>query len=134
MSYHNIVAKDKLMTRSTSYKKHIACLESLWNTELEDRWSVHPILELIANMQDLKLAHLSCNTEPEFAYNLRVLSKRRSYGILYLAFHGAPGQVCLADDTSVSLEELQNYRGCINKRSHVGEFPNLRNMRRIEAR
>jgi hypothetical protein len=97
------------MTRTTTYTKNIACLESLWNTDLEDRWSVRPILEVVANIQDLKLAHLSCNTKPEFVYNLRMLSKRRSYGILYLAFHGAPGQLYLADDTSVSLEGLQDY-------------------------
>ena len=97
------------MTRATSYTKNIACLESMWNTDLEDRWSVQPILEVIANTQNLKLAHLSCNTEPEFVYNLRMLGKRRSYGIIYLAFHGAPGQFYLADDTGVSLETLQEY-------------------------
>jgi hypothetical protein len=99
------------MTRANSYTKNIACLESLWNSDLEDRWSVRPILDVIANIQDLKLAHLSCNTEPEFAYNLRMLGKRRSYGILYLAFHGAPGELYLADDTAVSLEALQEYMG-----------------------
>jgi hypothetical protein len=40
---------------------------------------------------------------------LRTLGKRRSYDILYLAFHGAPGQFYLADDTAVSLEALQDY-------------------------
>lgn len=95
------------MTRTKSYTKNIACLESLWNTDLEDRWSVRPILDVIANTYDLKLAHLSCNTEPEFTYNLRMLGKRRSYGILYLAFHGAPGEIYLADETYLTLEALQ---------------------------
>lgn len=97
------------MTRADSYSKNIACLESLWDSDLVDRLSVRPILDVIANSQDLKLAYLSCNTEPEFAHNLRMLGKRRSYGILYLAFHGSPGELYLADDTSISLEALQEY-------------------------
>lgn len=99
------------MARTDDYTKNIACLESLWNTDLEDRWSVLPILNVIANVQDLKLAHLSCNTEAEFAFNLKMLGKRRSYGILYLAFHGGPGELYLADDTSISLEVLSEYMG-----------------------
>ncbi len=99
------------MSHTTSYTKNIACLESLWNTDIEDRWSVRPILDVITNIQDLKLAHLSCNTEPEFAYNLKMLGKRKHYGILYLAFHGSPGEIYLADDTSISLEVLSDYMG-----------------------
>jgi hypothetical protein len=99
------------MTRSTSYSKRIACLESLWHTDLEDHWSVRPILEVVATIQDVKLAHLSCNTEPEFAYNLKMLAKRRADGILYLAFHGGPGELYLADDTAISLEALSEYMG-----------------------
>ncbi|GAB4212895.1 MAG: hypothetical protein OHK0022_49320 [Roseiflexaceae bacterium] len=97
------------MPRSESYTKHIACLESLWNNDLEERWSVQPILALIANIQDCRLAHLTCNTEPEFAYNLSMLSRRRQDGILYLAFHGAPGEIYLADGTNISLEQLAEY-------------------------
>ncbi|MCU0490414.1 MAG: hypothetical protein MUD01_02305 [Chloroflexaceae bacterium] len=97
------------MARTDSYTKNIACLESLWNSDLEDRWSVRPILDVIVNVQDLKLAYLSCNTEAEFIYNLKMLSKRRSYGILYLAFHGAPGEFYLADDSAISLETLSEY-------------------------
>ncbi|MFO7169122.1 MAG: hypothetical protein DIU80_013955 [Chloroflexota bacterium] len=99
------------MSRAASYTKNIACLESLWNNDLEDRWSVYPILDVFANVQDVKLAHLTCNTEPEFIYNLKMLAKRRSYGILYLAFHGGPGELYLADDTSISLETLSEYMG-----------------------
>jgi hypothetical protein len=99
------------MTRTDSYTKNIACLESLWNTDLEDRWSVRPVLDMLANVQDFKLAYLSCNTEPEFAYNLKMLGKRRSYGILYLAFHGGPGEFYLADNTCIPLEALGEYMG-----------------------
>jgi hypothetical protein len=95
------------MPRTASYSKNIACLESLWNTDLEDRWSVRPILDVVVNTYDLKLAHLTCNTEPEFTYNLRMLGKRRSYAILYLAFHGSPGTMYLADGSEVTLEALQ---------------------------
>ena len=95
------------MPRTDSYAKNIACLESLWNNDLEDRWSVRPILDVVANTYDLKLAHLTCNTEPEFSFNLRMFGKRRSYGILYLAFHGSPGALYLADETELTLEALQ---------------------------
>lgn len=99
------------MPRTDTYTKHIACLESLWNDDIEDRWSVRPILEVVANIHDLKLAHLSCNTREEFVFNLQMLAKRRRYRMLYVALHGGPGEVYLADETAITLEELAELMG-----------------------
>lgn len=100
---------ENFMPDAESYTKHIACLESLWNDDIEERWNVFPLLKLVGNIHDLRVAHLTCNTEPEFAFNLDLLSKKRNFGILYMAFHGGPGEIYLADETAVTLELLAEY-------------------------
>lgn len=105
------------MKRTKDYVKHIACLESIWFDDVEnrDRVSVVPVLELISKNSEgeIQFSHLTCNTESEFTYNLGVLKKLRKekYGILYLAFHGQPGEIHLADGTKISLEKLADLMG-----------------------
>lgn len=94
------------MGRAKSHKKNIACLESLWDGNIESRLSVVPLLELVSKVDDdVRFAYLSCNTEPEFKHNLTKFRKKRGYGILYLACHGRPGEIVL-DDSSIDIEEL----------------------------
>ena len=99
------------MSRVPLYLKNIACLESLWNDELENRLSVLPILELTSRATTAKFVHLTCNTRAELRYNLSILSKRKSCGILMLAFHGDPGKIRLAEHHLVSLESLATMMG-----------------------
>lgn len=91
-------------------KRNIACLESLWDDTTEDRLNVVPMLEIISKLWGAKYSHLTCNTWGELEYNLNLL-RRRNYGILYLAFHGAPGSISLHDGTSVSFSELADIMG-----------------------
>ena len=88
------------------YRKNIYCLESLWNDDVEMKLTVLPALELAARLNDISYLHLTCNTIPELAHNLRRLRKRRAYGILYFAFHGQSGRILLDDKSRVSLEQL----------------------------
>jgi hypothetical protein len=91
-------------------KRNIACLESLWDRQIENRLNVIPMLELISRTQKVKFSHLNCNTRDEFIYNLSLLP-RRNYGILYLAFHGSSGVLYLHDGTEIdfpALAELMN--------------------------
>ena len=92
-----------------TYEKNIACLESLWGHNLEERVSIAPMIDLIAKLNGVKFTYLSCNTREEFGFSLRGIRdshKKRDCGILYLAFHGEPGCLLLPDDDVLTLEEL----------------------------
>jgi hypothetical protein len=91
---------------SKPYQKNIACLESLWDTDVENKLTVVPMLELIARINYVRFTHLTCNTLNELEFNLRSLPRGRNYRILYLAFHGDPGEIQLGDGTCIPLEKL----------------------------
>jgi len=115
---HQIEYREKLktllrkytMSRTKSHKKNIACLESLWDKDIENRLSVSPILELVSKMDGVKYTYLTCSTIEEFKYNLTLLKRKRGYGILYLAFHGSPGKIILAKST-IEIETLATFMG-----------------------
>jgi hypothetical protein len=96
--------------RAASHKKKIACIETLWDGNIESRLSVVPLLELSQRVNDVKWAYLTCNTEEELKYNLAKLKHRRGYGILYLSCHGKPGQLIL-DQAPVEIETLAGIMG-----------------------
>ena len=98
------------MGRANSHKKKIACIESLWDGNIEHRLSVVPMLELSERVNDVGWAYLTCNTEEELRYNLGKLRNRRGYGILYLACHGRPGELVFDKDT-VEIEKLGQFMG-----------------------
>jgi hypothetical protein len=57
---------------------------------------------------------LSCNTRDEFEFNIAKLCISRikkHYRVLYLVFHGGPGQIFLSDEVPLSLEELADIMG-----------------------
>src|SRR5574341_1322805 len=94
------------MRHFATYQKHLACLESLWDSDVENRLSVVPLLQLVADLNEVRFAHLTCNTLAEFRFNMALLPRRRRYKVLYLATHGNPGEVILADGTRLTLENL----------------------------
>ena len=98
------------MTRARNHRKNIACLESLWNSDVENRLSVVPILELVCRINKIRYTYLTCNTCEELAHNLPKLARGRGYRILYLSFHGKPGQVLL-DGATTDLEALAAMMG-----------------------
>ncbi len=98
------------MALTKVYKKNIACLESFWDDDIENRLTVAPILELLSRRDGIKFALLTSNTIEEFEYNLSLLRKRKGYGILYLAFHGRPGKILL-DGSPLDLESLAEIMG-----------------------
>ena len=98
------------MGRATSHKKKIACIESLWDGNIENRLSVVPMLELSERVNDVGWAYLTCNTEEELRYNLGKLRNKRGFGILYLSCHGRPGELVFDKDT-VEIEKLSNFMG-----------------------
>ncbi|MCC7485136.1 MAG: hypothetical protein IT529_09090 [Burkholderiales bacterium] len=98
------------MARARDHRKHIACLESLWNSDIENRLSVVPILELVSRINRTRYTYLTCNTREELAYNLGKLGARRGYRILYLSLHGKPGELVL-DGARTDLETLAGMLG-----------------------
>jgi hypothetical protein len=114
------------MGRAASHKKKIACLETLWDGNLESRLSAVPLLELSERVNDVKWAYLTCNTEEELKYNLSKLKHRRGYGILYLSCHGKPGQLVL-DREAVDIEKLAFLMsdGFVNWVVHFGSCATL---------
>ena len=94
------------MPRVPLYLKNIACLETVWDEDLENRLSVLPVLELTAHATAAKFIYLTCNTRAELKHNLGLLGRKKSYGILVLAFHGDPGKIELAEHVFVSLDSL----------------------------
>lgn len=107
------MSKEKTTKSSSllrSDPKNIFCLEALWNGDVESKLTVLPILELLSKTQGIKYIHLSSNTRPEFEFNLDHLTRRRSYQILYLAFHGQSDQIELGNSV-ISLNELAEILG-----------------------
>lgn len=97
--------------RVRQYTKNIACLESLWDAKLENRLSMLPLLELTSKINDVRYSFLTCNTKSELRHNLSLLGKKKSYGILLMAFHGEPGSIELAGADKIKLDALARYMG-----------------------
>jgi hypothetical protein len=98
------------MTRAKEYIKHIACLESFWNDNVEDRLSMGPVLELLGRTNGTRSVILTCNTIDELKFNLKIANHMRGYRILYLAFHGYPGGIYLPD-LQIDMETLASFMG-----------------------
>jgi hypothetical protein len=92
--------------RIGEYQKSIACLESIWYRDIENSLDVTPILEIVSKMHEIRSSHLTCNTIEELTYNLGLLKQKPGYGILYLAFHGKPGKIILANGTQLLWKNL----------------------------
>ena len=101
-----------LLSKSVArdHRANIACLESLWNAELENRLSVTPILDLVSRINRTRYTHLTCNTREELAHNLGKLGRGRGYRLLYFSLHGKPGEIVL-DAGRADLESLAGMMG-----------------------
>lgn len=99
------------MASRKPYKKGIACIESFWDSNVERRLNVGPLLEIIASRNSSRFIHLTCNTQDELKFALKSIPAKAPFRILYFAFHGHPGTIELADGTSLSLDELATIMG-----------------------
>jgi hypothetical protein len=99
------------MARINTRKKKIACLESLWDSYVEQPLTVASFVEIVAKKHLMDFIHLTCNTKGELEFCLRTLPNRAGYRILYLGFHGNPGEIELGDRRRVNLEELSELMG-----------------------
>lgn len=88
--------------------KGVFCLEGFWSGDHRDEASVSPILELVKKYNKIPSIHHRCGTKEELLFGIqrwRTKSFNKEYHLLYLAFHGIPGEI-LIDKDAVTLEQL----------------------------
>lgn len=92
---------------TTSRLPGIFCLEGAWERRLDDRKTVLPTLEMLERLQVATYIHRDVGTEEELRHYLGKWAQAgyRKYGVLFLAFHGVRGEICIGRGT-VTLYEL----------------------------
>ena len=84
--------------RRVDQTKGIFCLEGNW-FGTKDRTTIEPVLRLLEMANDLRVpyVHFDVATREELEFRLKEWGKAsfRNYPILYLAFHGNPGEIQL---------------------------------------
>ncbi len=119
----------------------IFCVESYWSDALTDEASVRGLLESLSGARRLKTAHRVVHSRDALLKRLQQWSspRSRSFGVCYLAFHGAPGTLYAGDDQA-TLEDLAGaLQGrCGGRRLHLGacsigavDEADLRELRRV---
>jgi hypothetical protein len=94
--------------------KGIFCLEGEWSRNLAQASSVEPVLHLLKCWEPYRVPyiHRTVATPASLEKYLRIWAQKRyaAYPILYLAFHGNPGVICMGSvcrtDTEVTLASL----------------------------
>lgn len=90
-------------------KQGVLCLEGNWDHRhrLTNTSTVRPILDLLAGQKQINFIHKDVATADELKHYLRkwLQKQYQAYNIGYLAFHGAPGALCVGKE-DVSLDEL----------------------------
>ena len=91
--------------------KGIFCLEGLWESDLKKPSTVLPLLEFLKQNADIPYIYRDCGTQAEFEFYLKKFpqAQYRGYPILYLAFHGEPGQIVLGGKDRYSIEDIGEY-------------------------
>ncbi len=77
----------------------IFCLEGLWDEDLEEKCSVYPILKMVEMNGKNPFLHHRVATSGDMDYYLSRWKKscRKSYPILYFAFHGESGMLLIGE-------------------------------------
>jgi hypothetical protein len=97
--------------------KGIFCLEGLWDNDLENKSTVHPMLNMLEINGGIPFIHQNIATIHELEFYLGQWKKARyrPYPILYLAFHGK-NEVLVIGKAEYSLDQLAEVlcRSCKN--------------------
>jgi hypothetical protein len=107
--------------------KGVFCLEiSDWFGTMKKKNTVEPVLELLHHSPlEVPYIHRDVATKEELNFYLRkwTLAEYKNYPILFLAFHGAPGEIFLAQNNKViKIDELLKIleERCHKKIIHFG--------------
>ncbi|MGG5511494.1 DUF6642 family protein [Myroides odoratimimus] len=87
---------------------NIFCLEGDWEIDLRKKTSILAGLEMLHSISDVEFIYKTCGTVEELLYRLNDFvkhkrSKYKNYNILYLATHGAKGEMYYGDSINVLL-------------------------------
>jgi hypothetical protein len=90
------------------YPKRVFCIEGNWEDKLSRNATVKPVLELLRINADVRYIYRDCSTRAEMQYLIEKWQQKgyADYKILYLAFHGRPGELIIDSRTTVSLDDL----------------------------
>lgn len=124
--------------------KGVFCLEGDWWNDMNQSSTVRPILELAGAGASKKVpfVHRDVATREELEFYLRVWTQTRyrKFPILYLAFHGSPGEIHLSDGRKASavvdLEWIETKLAgrCKGRVIHFGSCSTLSIDRRVLKR
>ena len=120
------------MAKKKDQKKGIFCLEEpAWGGRIKDPTTVEPVLRLLEKLKDFEVPYLhhDCATREEFEFFLPkwVGGSFGKYPILYLAFHGDPGEITVGEQ-SVTLKDFEALLGdgtCAGRLIHFGACSTL---------
>ncbi len=120
------------MAKKKDQTKGIFCLEEpAWGGRVTDPTTVEPVLRLLEKLKDLAVPYLhhDCATREEFEFFLPkwVGGSFGKYPILYLGFHGGPGEITVGQQ-SVTLKDLEALLGdgtCAGRLIHFGACSTL---------
>ncbi|HDQ98968.1 MAG TPA: hypothetical protein ENN51_01585 [candidate division WOR-3 bacterium] len=106
------------------YPKRIFCIEGNWDDDFAVNASVRPVLELLDLNAGIKFIYRDCSTleEIEFLVDRWRLRRYAQYRLLYLAFHGRPGELVISSKVCLTLEQLGERLGgrCRNRLVYFG--------------
>ena len=77
-------------------RRGVFCLESEWSSVVKKRFSIEPVLQLLKSLSpNIEYVHRDAATKEELYFYLNKWKQRQyaSHPILYLAYHGAEGEI-----------------------------------------
>ena len=92
--------------------QNIFCLEGEWNsTNLKEKTTVKPLINFMEETFGIEYVFRKVNSKESFLKYLENLNyyrkgKFKSYGILYLAFHGESNCIYLDNEDHITLDEI----------------------------
>jgi hypothetical protein len=86
----------------------VFCLEAEWDSDLNNKPSVLPVLELLERLDEIKAIHRDVATCEEARWDLRKYAEAEydAYRVLYVASHGEKGAIAWSEGNSMSLADL----------------------------
>lgn len=86
----------------------VACFEAPWVTDMRNRLSVLPVLELLQRLGTIRFFHRTIGTRAQLNKDLlawATQARYSSYEVAFIATHGVPGSILIGRD-KVSLVDL----------------------------
>lgn len=91
---------------------NVFCLEGRWSTDLRDKSSVRPVLEVLRDTGGIEFIHKPIVVREAFQHVARAwrLKRYKDYRLGYFTFHGEPGALQIGRN-KLTIERLAAYFG-----------------------